>query len=107
VILRHGAIVEMGATAKVFGSPQHAYTRMLLASVPQLHRKWEEVEAELRTGEGTAAERQEAGYARAAAAIEADPVDSTLVEFEHDHFVRRPGARLDQAAAAPAGKAAA
>jgi peptide/nickel transport system ATP-binding protein len=40
VILRRGAIVEMGATAKVFGDPRHPYTRMLLGSVPQLNRKW-------------------------------------------------------------------
>jgi peptide/nickel transport system ATP-binding protein len=40
VILRHGEIVEMGATAEVFGDPQHAYTKMLLSSVPQLHSKW-------------------------------------------------------------------
>ena len=41
VILRRGAIVEMGATARVFGNPMHPYTRMLIASVPHLHRKWE------------------------------------------------------------------
>jgi ABC-type oligopeptide transport system ATPase subunit len=41
VILRHGEIVEMGATAKVFGNPLHPYTRMLLSSVPQLHSRWE------------------------------------------------------------------
>ena len=40
LILRRGAVVEMGATEKVFGDPRHAYTRMLLASVPQLHQKW-------------------------------------------------------------------
>jgi peptide/nickel transport system ATP-binding protein len=40
IILRHGAVVEAGATAKVFGNPQHAYTKMLLDSVPQLHSKW-------------------------------------------------------------------
>ncbi len=40
VILRHGAVVEMGATTKVFGNPQHPYTRALLAAVPQLHKKW-------------------------------------------------------------------
>jgi peptide/nickel transport system ATP-binding protein len=45
VILRRGAIVEMGATDKVFGNPQHPYTRMLLAAVPQLHRRWEELDA--------------------------------------------------------------
>jgi peptide/nickel transport system ATP-binding protein len=41
IILRHGAIVEMGATEKVFGSPQHDYTRMLLSAVPELHKKWQ------------------------------------------------------------------
>jgi peptide/nickel transport system ATP-binding protein len=40
VILRRGSIVEMGETEKVFGNPQHPYTRMLLASVPRLHAKW-------------------------------------------------------------------
>ena len=40
VILRYGAVVETGPTAKVFGNPQHSYTKMLLAAVPQLHKKW-------------------------------------------------------------------
>jgi len=40
IILRHGAIVEMGATDKIFGNPQHDYTRMLLSAVPELHKKW-------------------------------------------------------------------
>ena len=66
VILRRGVIVEMGATAKVFGNPQHAYTRMLLASVPHLHRKWEDVEADLRRR----ADERQAAYERAAAALE-------------------------------------
>jgi len=39
VILRHGMIVEAGATSKVFGNPVHPYTRMHLTSVPQLHTK--------------------------------------------------------------------
>jgi ABC-type oligopeptide transport system ATPase subunit len=41
VILRNGRIVELGRTARVFGNPLHAYTRLLLASVPHLHRKWD------------------------------------------------------------------
>jgi ABC-type oligopeptide transport system ATPase subunit len=41
VILRDGAVVEMGETPKVFGNAQHPYTKGLLAAVPQLHRKWE------------------------------------------------------------------
>ena len=44
VILRRGCIVEMGATEKVFGDPRHPYTQSLLASVPQLHGKWGEVD---------------------------------------------------------------
>ena len=41
IILRRGLMVEMGATDKVFDNPQHEYTKMLLTSVPQLHKKWE------------------------------------------------------------------
>lgn len=41
VILRYGAVVEMGETPKVFGNAQHPYTKSLLAAVPQLHKKWE------------------------------------------------------------------
>jgi len=73
VILRRGLIVELGATEKVFGNPQHAYTRMLLASVPQLHHHWEDVAA---------------GYTRAGNAVEPDSPDSVLVECEPGHLVR-------------------
>ena len=52
VILRRGQVVEMGATDRVFGNPLHPYTKSLLASVPQLHKKWEQVEAELKVGDG-------------------------------------------------------
>jgi len=41
VILREGAIVEMGDTQKVFGNPQHSYTQSLLTAVPQLHKRWD------------------------------------------------------------------
>jgi ABC-type oligopeptide transport system ATPase subunit len=47
VILRRGSIVEMGATEKVFGNPHHSYTKMLIASVPHLHKKWDQVEQEV------------------------------------------------------------
>jgi ABC-type oligopeptide transport system ATPase subunit len=46
VILRYGAVVEMGDTEKVFGHPQHSYTRHLLTAVPQLHRRWQAADAE-------------------------------------------------------------
>ena len=48
VILYRGCVAEMGATGKVFDDPMHPYTQMLMASVPRLDRKWQEVEVELR-----------------------------------------------------------
>jgi ABC-type oligopeptide transport system ATPase subunit len=44
VILRRGVVLEMGLTSKVFGNPQHPYTKSLLTAVPQLHRKWQHVD---------------------------------------------------------------
>jgi ABC-type oligopeptide transport system ATPase subunit len=41
VILRRGEVVAAGATTEVFAAPSHAYTRLMLASVPRLHQKWE------------------------------------------------------------------
>ncbi len=35
-VLEHGRVVEQGTAAVVFSSPEHAYTRRLLASVPTL-----------------------------------------------------------------------
>jgi oligopeptide/dipeptide ABC transporter ATP-binding protein len=88
VILRRGRIVEMGATGRVFGNPQHPYTKMLLASVPQLHRTWEEMAAELKapvpalvtgTGSDDGAAEVDGG---------ADTRDApALVEVEEGHLV--------------------
>jgi ABC-type oligopeptide transport system ATPase subunit len=64
VILRRGSIVELGATGRVFENPLHPYTRMLVASVPHLHRKWEK--------------RPELG---------SDGAGGTLVEMEPGHLV--------------------
>jgi len=69
VILRRGAVVESGATAKVFGNPQHPYTRALLAAVPHLHTKWS---AASTNGAGTLEEADE---------------PASLVEIDDDHFV--------------------
>ena len=33
-VMRHGAIVERGATSEIFANPRHEYTRQLLDSVP-------------------------------------------------------------------------
>jgi hypothetical protein len=55
VILRYGAVVEMGDTEKVFGHPQHPYTRHLLTAVPQLHRRWQAADAERNAADGLGA----------------------------------------------------
>ena len=44
MILRRGTVVEVGATERVFGNPLHPYTKSLVASVPQLHSKWRDLE---------------------------------------------------------------
>ncbi len=44
VILRNGTIAEMGLTPLVFGNPRHSYTVSLLKAVPQLHKKWEDID---------------------------------------------------------------
>jgi peptide/nickel transport system ATP-binding protein len=80
VILRRGVVVEMGSTERIFGNPLHPYTKMLLASVPQLHKKWDEVEAELRARPGGN------GAGPAEAPVPDDEAD--LVEAEPGHFVR-------------------
>jgi peptide/nickel transport system ATP-binding protein len=69
IVLRRGRVVEMGETSLVFGDPQHPYTRMLLASVPTLHRRWDAGEA-------------------AAPAIPTDPsLERPLVEVAPGHLV--------------------
>ena len=41
VILYRGRIAEMGETQKIFNNPLHPYTKMLLASVPQIDKEWD------------------------------------------------------------------
>jgi peptide/nickel transport system ATP-binding protein len=89
LILFRGQIVELGATEKVYGNPIHPYTKMLIASVPLLHKKWRQVEQELETAGKPVAEtctyhaiHPEPRLAGASA--EARPA---LAEVEEDHFV--------------------
>ncbi|MET9782022.1 ABC transporter ATP-binding protein [Nocardiopsis alba] len=46
VILRKGAVAEMGPTRRVFENPLHPYSRHLLSCVPRMDRTWAEVDAE-------------------------------------------------------------
>jgi oligopeptide/dipeptide ABC transporter ATP-binding protein len=75
VILRRGSVVESGATGAVFGNPTHPYTRRLLSSVPQLHKKWEQVESEL------------SGPAARCPVHAANGTSAALVEVAEDHRV--------------------
>ncbi len=47
VILYRGCVAEMGSTEKIYFNPLHPYTKMLMASVPRLDKKWEEAEVEV------------------------------------------------------------
>lgn len=48
MILYRGCVVEMGSTEQIYYHPLHPYTKMLMASVPRLDKKWEEVEIKLK-----------------------------------------------------------
>jgi ABC-type oligopeptide transport system ATPase subunit len=43
MIMRQGVIVEMGATDKVLGNPQHPYSRTLVGAVPRLDVRWRDL----------------------------------------------------------------
>jgi peptide/nickel transport system ATP-binding protein len=82
IILRRGAVVERGATAKVFANPVHPYTKMLLTSVPQLHKKWDEVEREL--GAPAGLDLQNGSLLGVGTAPDDEP--QPLVQVDDDHF---------------------
>jgi peptide/nickel transport system ATP-binding protein len=87
VILSHGTIVEMGNTEKVYRNPIHPYTRTLLASVPQLHSKWNDggLEPTAFSPADAAACAYHARYPRDGHVPEgSNPV---LAEVEQDHLV--------------------
>ena len=89
VILSRGRIVEMGATGRVYGNPLHPYTRALMGCVPQLHRKWSEVEADLAAKGANVAGRciYHAQHGTDGGPVAPDGVATGLVEAEADHFV--------------------
>jgi len=87
VILYRGHVVEMGATERLYGNPLHPYTKMLMAAVPRLDQKWEEVEVKL------GATQAELGrgcvyFERCPAAHkDCETQRPTLIEVDSDHFV--------------------
>lgn len=89
VILYRGWVVEMGATEKLFGNPVHPYTKMLMASVPRLDKKWEEGAVEL-SGKQSGSTSGCAYYGRCPVADKAlgcDKFRPILSQLEKDHFV--------------------
>lgn len=40
-VMSHGSVVEFGKAKEVLSQPKHAYTQLLLDSIPTLKRKWE------------------------------------------------------------------
>jgi peptide/nickel transport system ATP-binding protein len=89
VILYRGCIAEMGKTDKIFDNPLHPYTKMLMASVPRLDKKWEEGKVNLKaklpeyTGGCVYYERCPV----AEKALGCDKFRPMLIEQESDHFV--------------------
>ncbi len=88
VILYRGCVVEMGATEKIFYHSIHPYTKMLMASVPRLDKKWDEaIDLPL----------DRSGQAGCCAYFDRCPADEKdelcknnkppLVQVEDDHFV--------------------
>jgi len=89
LILYRGCVVEMGATEKIYDNPLHPYTKMLMASVPRLDKKWEEVKVELRAIQAELS-RGCVYYERCPAAYRNKGCERrrpTLIEAESDHFV--------------------
>ena len=89
IILYRGYVVEMGSTQKIYYNPLHPYTKMLMASVPRLDRKWGEVEVELKA-EHLELTRGCGYYDRCPIANKNGGCDRNrpaLIEVEPDHFV--------------------
>jgi peptide/nickel transport system ATP-binding protein len=91
LILHRGRVVEMGATDRVFGNPLHPYTRRLMRSVPQLHRKWSDVDGDFSEPAVALAGAGVAGDGGGDNSAGGGPTPA-LVEAEPDHLVLMPAA---------------
>lgn len=89
IILYRGCVVEMGSTQRIYYNPLHPYTKMLMASIPRLDKKWEEVKVELKA-EHFELVKGCLYYDRCPIANndgDCDRIRPSLIEVEPDHFV--------------------
>ncbi|MFO7882666.1 MAG: ABC transporter ATP-binding protein [Kosmotogaceae bacterium] len=87
IILYRGCALESGVTEKIFNNPLHPYTRMLMASVPRLDKKWEKVEMELKAKQ-METENKCVYYDRCPYTRKDEGCSNPkMVEAEKDHFV--------------------
>lgn len=89
VILYHGCIVEMGKTEKIYNTPLHPYTQMLMASVPRLDEKWEAGSINLKAQQAVT-QHGCVYYDRCPVAVQNSCCTQerpALIEVEPDHFV--------------------
>jgi peptide/nickel transport system ATP-binding protein len=90
VILYRGCVAEIGSTHSIFSNPLHPYTRMLMASVPRLDKKWETTEELETAGAQPAVAGGCVYYARCPVAAKDEECVThrpALIEVEADHFV--------------------
>jgi len=85
LILYRGCVMEMGSTWKIYKNPLHPYTKMLMASVPRLDRKWEEENLDLETISPESFNGC-VYYGRCPFAIDKCQEVPPLIKIEEDHF---------------------
>jgi peptide/nickel transport system ATP-binding protein len=90
VILYRGCVVEVGETSKIYENPRHPYTRMLMASVPRLDKKWEPDNMELSGAPGSGSSKGCIFFDRCPLAGKKESCGQeapALVEVEENHQV--------------------
>jgi len=89
VILYKGYAVEQGSTEKIYTNPLHPYTKMLMACVPRLDKKWDELDTQLAASQ-SASLGGCAYYGRCPVgdkSLGRDRFKPPVVEVEPDHLV--------------------
>ena len=87
LVMKDGRVVESGTSAQIFGSPQHPYTRQLLAAVPHLGRSTGGEIAGLKAGEradGTFADPAPAGWTSTGATAVTEPSPARTASLTKD-----------------------